>query len=184
MTVLKRWRKERYGSNTIATNPKSQTTNRDFPGRSLLCKQLTYYYVDIAAKFTHSLLKFTLQSTTLFCNSSRLRKFRNAVRLNNTTPLSQCSRPLTAPIFRHGQNQRLLRQKVEKGKICRIVATSFDMTLFGIVMFHCHPLNRRKRDIKLSTCDDSPPHPRVIKKTALWHLKIIFENECSFPPHS
>jgi len=66
MTALKRWRKEQYGSNTIATNPKSQTTNRDFPGRSLLCKQLTYYYVDIAAKihsfviFVHTPINYTI----------------------------------------------------------------------------------------------------------------------------
>jgi len=37
-----------------------------------------------------------------------------------------------------------------------------------------HPLNRRKRDIKLLKCDDSAPHARVIKKNALLQLKIIF----------
>jgi len=34
-----------------------------------------------------------------------------------------------------------------------------------------HPLNRSKRHIKLLTCDDSTPNPRVISKTALRHLK-------------
>jgi len=33
-----------------------------------------------------------------------------------------------------------------------------------------NPLNRSKRHIKL-TCDDSTPHPRVISKTALRHVK-------------
>ena len=46
------------------------------------------------------------------------------------------------------------------------------------VEFHTNnqPVNRRKRQIKLSICDDSTPHPRLTSTTAPRHLKIIFEN--------
>lgn len=81
-------------------------------------------------KFTHSLFTFTSQSTILFCNSSRLTQFPNAVRINNTSTQWQFQRHITAPLFRPCQ-------MVGTGKICRVIATSFDTTHFEIGMFHC-----------------------------------------------
>ena len=37
-----------------------------------------------------------------------------------------------------------------------------------------HPLNQRKRDIKLSKCDDSASHARVIKKIRALALENNF----------